>query len=916
MNNFLSTENAARIRNAAYVLATAIVGVAASIAVWNLTLASENRALDLEFSLHANNQASILQQTIDDNWDKLYAMRALFDSSDQAVTRQAFERFSGSLLAGHPAMLSMSWFPRVKREERIAHELAAVRDRVPDYHIRTVAPDGSVSVAPERDEYFPNSYSTGTSPVYGLDLNDEGPRGRTLRHIWEQNVLSVSPPVLLYSELGDRRGYWAGLPIYARGLPHETIEQRRNNLLGMIQGVFVIRAMVDAAFANVKSPVRRYLFAPDASADELPVYFESGFGAGSIKARSQAELAAGLHQSYPIKFGDIRWTLVVTPEPTGVMSFQHKGSWIALLCGLLLSAAATSFIWVSGRHAGKIESRNLRFDAALNNMALGLLMYDREGHLIISNRRFADMYGVPWETWEAAALGKTVAEAMQLADSLTNAHVTDPAQLLAELQVIRDRRKTGSIVFERSDGRTFSSTAAPMVDGGFVVTFEDITDARQQQELISHLAHHDALTDLPNRVFFYDRMDQFLVHNQRSGAIAVLSLDLDHFKSVNDMFGHPIGDKLLQEAARRMRGCIREADIVARLGGDEFAIVQTGILQPEETTSLATRLIDALSAPYHLDGHQVMVGACIGIAMAPDDGVTPDQLMKNADLALCRCKADGGSTYRYFEPQMDARMQERRSIELDLRKALVNGEFTLNYQPVVNIKTGRVSACEALIRWHRPGHGLVPPLQFIPIAESTGLIVPIGEWVLRRACADAVEWPDQVTVAVNVSTIQFKSGNFVDTVANALSAAQLPARRLELEITESVLMEDRNEVLAMLHRIKHLGARIAMDDFGTGYSSLSYLRSFPFDKIKIDQSFIGGMSKKKDGLAILRAIVGLGRSVGIVTTAEGVETRKQLEILRSEGCTEAQGYLFSKPRPVAELGELIASINGQVTQIA
>jgi predicted signal transduction protein with EAL and GGDEF domain len=331
---------------------------------------------------------------------------------------------------------------------------------------------------------------------------------------------------------------------------------------------------------------------------------------------------------------------------------------------------------------------------------------------------------------------------------------------------------------------------------------------------------------------------------------------------------------------------------------------------------LATRLIDAVSAPYVLDGHQVVVGLSIGIAIAPADGATPDQLVKNADLALCRCKSDYGNIYRFFEPQMDARMQERRALELDLRKALINGEFSLNYQPVVSLKTGKITACEALIRWQQPERGAVPPLQFIPIAEETGLIVSIGDWVLQRACRDAVDWPDEITLAVNISPAQFKSADFFEDVKAALERSGLPARRLELEITELVLLHDSDAALANLHRLKGLGVRIAMDDFGTGYSSLGYLRSFPFDRIKIDRSFIADISESKESLAILRAVVGLGSSLNITTTAEGVEAARQLELLKSEGCTEVQGYLFSPPRPAAEVTKLLTSLTGHAPAVA
>ncbi len=562
----------------------------------------------------------------------------------------------------------------------------------------------------------------------------------------------------------------------------------------------------------------------------------------------------------------------------------------------------------------ELETRNAQFYAAMDNMAQGLLMYDRDGKLIISNKRFADVFKLPWKKWKVACPGKTIQETMQLIQEWTKIAVKNPTQLLAEIQVILERGKGGHIIFERSDGRTINSLTSPMANSGFVVTFEDISEQRRNEQKISYMAHHDALTDLPNRTVFYDEMEQIL--GRADSNFAVLSMDLDHFKNVNDTLGHPIGDKLLKIVAKRMRACIRDTDLIARLGGDEFAIIQTSFKVPADATSLATRLIDAVSAPYELDGHQVVVGASIGIAIAPADGTTPDQLVKNADLALYRCKADRGNIYRFFESQMDARMQERRALELDLRKALVNNEFTLNYQPIVNIKTGKITSCEALIRWHQSERGWVVPMDFIPIAEETGLIVPIGEWVLNQACRDAIEWPDEIALAVNSSPAQFKSGDFVRVVKTALKKSGFPARRLELEITELVLMHENESALAMLKQLKDIGVGVAMDDFGTGYSSLGYLRSFPFDRIKIDKSFIDDISESKESLAILRAVVGLGSSLNIATTAEGVETAHQLELLRSEGCTEVQGYFFTPPISAVEVKKLLASFAGEAKAIA
>jgi diguanylate cyclase (GGDEF)-like protein len=418
------------------------------------------------------------------------------------------------------------------------------------------------------------------------------------------------------------------------------------------------------------------------------------------------------------------------------------------------------------------------------------------------------------------------------------------------------------------------------------------------------MAMHDALTGLANRVLLNERLEQALARVNRGEMVAVHLLDLDHFKNVNDTLGHPAGDKLLKDAASRLRALVRETDTIARMGGDEFAILQVAIGQPADATALAQRVIQSVSAPYELDGRQVLIGTSVGIAVGPADGLASDQLMRNADLALYRAKGDGRGTYRFFEAEMDAQMQQRRVMEYDLRKALTAGQFELHYQPVVNLDSDQISGFEALVRWRHPDKGMIAPGQFIGLAEEIGFIVPLGEWVIREACATAATWPDNMRISVNLSPAQFKNSGLVQIVVGALAASGLAASRLELEITETALLEDSEATLATLYRLRELGVRIAMDDFGTGYSSLAYLQSFPFDRIKIDRSFIRDIADGTGSVNIVRAVAALAKGLGMETTAEGVETSEQLDSVRSEGCTEMQGFLFSRPRPADELEQL------------
>ncbi len=434
----------------------------------------------------------------------------------------------------------------------------------------------------------------------------------------------------------------------------------------------------------------------------------------------------------------------------------------------------------------------------------------------------------------------------------------------------------------------------------------DITERKRAEARLTFLAQHDGLTGLPNRNLLRQQMDEILLHSRRSAEkVAVLVLGLDNFKSVNDTLGHGVGDKLLRGVAKRLRSTLREEDVLARLNSDEFTVVQSGVARPEDAVLLSRRLLEAIGDPYLLDGHSVVIGATIGIAMAPGDGEDSEKLLKNADMALSRAKTESRGTFSFFEAGMDARAQSRRKIELDLRDAIQNDVLQPHYQPLVDLASGRITGFEALVRWPHPERGFVPPGEFIPIAEETGLINSLGVMMLRRACRDAALWPDEVRVAVNLSPAQFRTSNLLSIVMDALKQSGLPPKRLELEITETLLLEKSSQVLASLHALRALGVRVSMDDFGTGYSSLSYLRSFPFDKIKIDQSFVRDLDANRDAQAIIRSIASLGKGLGVTITAEGVETEAELSCLRAEGCHEGQGYLFSRARPNAEIVRLL-----------
>jgi diguanylate cyclase (GGDEF)-like protein len=597
--------------------------------------------------------------------------------------------------------------------------------------------------------------------------------------------------------------------------------------------------------------------------------------------------------------------VTLVPDPTLVtdeltiapaaLSFLTAVAAFAIL-GISLVAAM-----LDRRSSTELHQQKVLLDSAIGNMSQGLCMFDAEGRILLFNERYSEMMdrtGMPLQ-------GRMLIDVLQ--DQKSNGKWDgDPDEFFNMVVAAAKAGETLTRVVARN-GRSIRVVDQPKKGGGWVATFEDITEWQEAQEQISHMARHDALTNLPNRTLFREQLEKALRLVKRSDQLAVFCLDLDHFKEINDTLGHPVGDALLKEVARRLGECVTEHDTVARLGGDEFAVVQfCSDCDPSAVSLLASHIVEKIGEPYDIGGHQLVVGVSIGISLAPEDGKNPDELLKKADLALYRAKADGRGTYRFFETGMDARAQARRILELDLRAALHRHEFEVYYQPIRDVASDEVVAFEALVRWNHSLRGLISPVSFIPLAEETGLIVQLGDWVLRQACTDAAGWPQDVDVAVNLSPVQFKNPNLVSSVKAALLASGLPAHRLELEITESVLLQNSAATLAVLHELRGFGVRISLDDFGTGYSSLSYLRSFPFDKIKIDRSFISELATRADSMAIVRAVTGLGKSLGIVTTAEGVETEAQFDLLRREGCTQAQGYLFSQPRPAAEVNTMLS----------
>jgi diguanylate cyclase (GGDEF)-like protein/PAS domain S-box-containing protein len=558
----------------------------------------------------------------------------------------------------------------------------------------------------------------------------------------------------------------------------------------------------------------------------------------------------------------------------------------------------------SAKEAERLAASEARFRALTDATFEGILMH-QGGRIVDTNRAMSELLGTPQEKLAGRDVMDCVADTSR---PMLRKYITDDIEAACEVEL---RHADGSLVPAEVLARTLRAGQAGGDGPGQetrVLAVRDIRERKEAEERIRHMAHHDALTGLPNRRMFMDRLTQVLARSKRDGTtVAVLCLDLDRFKHVNDLGGHAAGDELLRQVAQRLADSIRTEDTAARLGGDEFAVIQVGVAHPDGPGIMAERMVKAIGKPFDLGGQQTLIGTSIGIALHPGDGEEGDDLVRAADTALYRAKEAGRGTFRFFEAEMDVRLQERRLLERDLRQALAEEQLRVHYQPLADCGGGKIVGFEALLRWTHPTRGPISPVQFIPLAEECGLIMPLGAWVMRRACTDAATWPDDKLVAVNLSPAQFRHADLAKEILAVLKETKLPAERLELEVTESLLIDDPDRVLATLMVLKDAGVRISLDDFGTGYSSLSYLQRFPFDKIKIDRSFVSQMEKNADSMSIIRAVIALGKSLRIKVTAEGVESAAQLNLLQQENCDLVQGYLLGKPMAKEDLGSLLST---------
>jgi diguanylate cyclase len=772
----------------------ATIGIAASVISAAVIVQRDNNDAERQFHVLAENHFMVLQNGINEYVNRLHAVRALFDSSAEPVTRNEFDAFTRPILVDNSAIVTLSWVPRVLNSERAEHERAAVAQGLAGYRIKAMNADGKMVPSPEHSEYYPIFYATlpKTSSLYGLDLRSEPPTLAEMDHARDADRLGFSPIRTLVSTGGIQSGYLFSLPVYKQGSIHESVEDRRRNLAGFVHGSLNTGKMIDTIIAANKTPkgLDSFFFLPGGSRDDLPAYIHgSRLRTTPAESMSEASLAAGAHWSRDLIADGQPWmTMDMAPMPGGPLIVQHGRAWVVLAFGLILTGAVVTYIRSSRRHAFRMMRVNQK---------------------------------------------------------------------------------------------------------------------------VSDLAQMDSLTSLANRRVFMERLNAaFAACRRGAKPFAVLCFDLDHFKDVNDTLGHAVGDALLQQVAARVISGVRENDVVARFGGDEFAILQTDVVDLAAASTLAVKIGQILAEPYCIDGDEVHVSASIGISRYAPDVSSPDAMIIQADLALYRAKKDGRNCFRFHSADLDREVQERVVIADELRGVIDRDELELHYQPQVELRSGRIVGLEALLRWNHPERGQMSPAVFIPIAERTGQIQLLGQWALDAACRQLRAWQDQGIapehVGVNFSALHFKGSTDLDReVAASLDKWGIAPAMIEIELTESVLMDITQQHNDRFERLRQLGVRIAIDDFGTGYSSLSYLANYPIHRMKIAQELVFGVDTDSRSATVVRAAIRMARELGIEIIAEGVETEGQARFLLSAGCERGQGFYFSKPVNAERATELL-----------
>lgn len=775
-------------------LVAAATGVGLSVTAAIMISSVEDRHAKKAFDVVAENHFLVLQNALNEYLNKLRAMRAFFSSSDDAITRGEFETFARPILRYSSAIQTLSWVPRVRRPERAAHELAAVRDGLSGYRIKAVAPDRSMAPSSEQEEYFPIFYATvpKTSRLYGLDLRSEPATLAELEHARDGDQLGFSEVPELVSAGGSQHGFIFSLPLYRRGAPNDTVEDRRRNLVGFVHGSLITARMIGPVIDSLTTPqgVDLFFYKPDTGPQEPPLHVHgSRLRTQPIGPKPQVELSAGVSWSRAILADNDPWmTMVAVPMPEGPLMARHDRAWIIFIFGLIITGVVVAYMWTSSQHASR---------------------------LVLANKR------------------------------------------------------------------------------------------------MSELATTDALTMLANRRTFLERLNLAFAACQRgSKPFAVLYFDLDQFKDINDSLGHPIGDALLRQVADRVKATVRDNDLVARFGGDEFSILQSDVADLTAAGTLADKIRQTIAAPYVIEDNEIHITVSIGISRYSPEIAGPNAMMIQADLALYRAKEDGRNCFRFHSEDLDQQVLERVKIADELREALDREELELFYQPQVELISGRIIGVEALLRWNHPVRGSVPPSVFIPIAERTGFIIPLGQWVLDAACRQLSLWQQQgvapVHVAVNFSAAQFKgSSNLERDVAATLDKWGIASSQIEIELTESMLMEVTHQHGDDFERVRNLGISIAIDDFGTGYSSLNYLTRYPVNRLKIAQELVFGVDTDSRSATVVRTAIRLAHELGIEIIAEGVETETQAKFLIAAGCEHGQGYYFSRPVNAKRATELL-----------